>query len=362
MTRTALKPLRLIAAMYLSMLACTVWAEDRAEITFLAGDPAKAAIVDEKIEPYFSLLCLHEMEVKSGIELKGKDLDAKREAFTQHYAKNVSDFTDQEKDMLTEVIGHVHRALTPDYPGFTAYPWSLIKVTNQVEQGLPHTRGKSIILPEGFLTQALKMYGANKQQSLLMLVNLMIHEQVHVVQRVKPKPFTSFYTEQWELEHVDSIAYGDWLNDRQLINPDGVDTRWLQNIGTKDEPRYIQPNVILERFEDRASRMPQDFKQVAIELKQDDAGTWRPTKDRDDQPVVLPLHDVQGYMQHYGGSKNVYHPNESFADLFALAVLYDDFIPPEAISEKERALLNKTLDPVRELMGKAFGPDTKQSE
>jgi hypothetical protein len=347
---------RLIAAVCLFVIACRVSAQDGAALTLLADNAAKAAIVDEKIEPYFSLLCLHEMEVKGGLKLEGKDLDAKREAFKQHYTENVGDFTDMEKDMLTDVVGHVHRALKEDYPGFTAYPWSLIKVTNAVEQGLPHTRGKSIILPEGFLTQALEMYHANKEQSLLFLVNLMVHEQVHVVQRLKPKPFEAFYTEQWELEHVDAIVYGDYLNDRQLINPDGVDTRWVQNIGTSDAPRYIQPNVILERFEDRPSRMPNDFKQVAIELKQDDAGTWRPIKAEDGQPVIHPLHGEAGYMQHYGVSKNVYHPNESFADLFALAVLYDDFIPAGAIEEKEFAEINEALDPVRELMAKTFGP------
>lgn len=353
---------RFITALCVCLMGLSAWAEGRAQVTFLAGDAAKAAIVDESVEPYFSLLCLHEMEVKSGVKLEGDSLDAQRDTLKTHYAKHVRDFTDLEKEMLAEVIDSVHRALAKDYPGFVDYPWSLIKTTDAVEQGLPHTRSKSIILPAGFLTQATLAYRADKDQAMLFLVNLMVHEQIHVVQRLKPEPFKMFYTQVWDLEHVESIAYDDWLNDRQLINPDGVDTRWVQNIGTADEPRYIQPNIIIQRFDDRASRMPQDFKQVAVELKRGDDGTWRPVTNEQGETVVLPLARVREYMAHYGGSQNVYHPNESFADLFAIAVLHDRFIPPDAIDEQQRAAINKTLDPVRELMRQAFGKVKPQAD
>lgn len=330
-------------------------AQDDYDITFLAGDAARAAIVDESVEPYFSLLCLHEMEVKAGIDIEGETLEEQQAFFAQHYADNVRDFTEEERAVVTAVLATVHESLAEEYPRLAAVPWSLIKVTNGVEQGLPHTRGHSIILPEGFLMQVVPMFEQMPDRLLPMLVNLMIHEQMHVVQRLEPETFAPFYTERWGLVHVETIAYGQWLTDRQLINPDGVDVRWVQNVGTEDAPEYIQPNIIIERFEQRPSRMPQDFLMVAVKVEQGDGGVWRPVTDDTGHPVVAPLQEVGGYMANYGGSRNVYHPNESLADLFATAVINDHLYPPDAIGEAQRAGMDRTLDPVRGFMREAFG-------
>lgn len=346
---------RLLAFVLLLLTASPSAAQDSPEITFLAGDAARAAIVDESVEPYFSLLCHHEMEVKSGIAIEGETLEEQQAFFAQHYADNVRDFTEEEQAVITEVLATVHQALAEDYPRLAAVPWSLIKVTNGVEQGLPHTRGHSIILPEGFLMQAVPMYAQMPDRMLPMLVNLMIHEQMHVVQRLEPETFAPFYTERWGLLHVESIMYGDWLTERQLINPDGVDVRWVQNVGTEDEPEYIQPNIIIERFDTRPSRMPQDFLMVAVKVEQGEDGIWRPAKDGTGHPTVAPLVEMGSYMANYGGSRNVYHPNESLADLFATAVINNRLLPPDAIGRAQRAEMDLTLDPVRSFMREAFG-------
>ncbi|MFI4859662.1 MAG: hypothetical protein ACIAXF_03155 [Phycisphaerales bacterium JB063] len=338
------------------------YAQEGPAITFLAGDAARAAIVDESVEPYFSLLCLHEMEVKSGVAVEGDTPEAQRAFFAAHYAENTRDFSEDEQAVIAEVLSVVHAALAADYPRLAAVPWSFIKVTNAVEQGLPHTRGHSIVLPEGFLRQMVPMYRDHAERVLPMLVNLMIHEQMHVVQRLEPETFAPFYTEQWGLVQVDTIAYGEWLTQRQLINPDGVDVRWVQNVGTEAEPRYLQPNIIIERFDDRPSRMPQDFVMVAVELEQGGDGVWRPVVGADGRPSVTPLRSEAGYMAHYGTSGNVYHPNESLADLFATAVLYDRVFPADAIGADQRAAMDSALDPVRAMMRQSFGVDAGDAE
>lgn len=346
---------RLAACLLLLLLAWPVSAQDGPDITFLAGDAARAAIVDESVEPYFSLLCLHEMQVKAGIDIEGETLEEQQAFFAQHYADNTRDFSEEERAVVSEVLATVYESLAGDYPRLAAVPWSLIKVTNGVEQGLPHTRGHSIILPEGFLMQVVPMFEQMPDRLLPMLVNLMIHEQMHVVQRLEPETFAPFYTERWGLVHVETIAYGQWLTDRQLINPDGVDVRWVQNVGTEDAPEYIQPNIIIERYDDRPSRMPQDFLMVAVKLERGDDGVWRPVTGADGLPRVTPLRNEPGYTAHYGTSRNIYHPNESLADLFANAVLFDHVLPPDAIGEAQRAEMDLTLDPVRGFMREAFG-------
>jgi len=337
------------------IVAIPALAQDGPEITFLEGDAARAAIVDESVEPYFSLLCLHEMEVKSGQAIEGDTLDEQREAFKVIYAEAVVDFTENEQAFLTEFIGELHEVFAEHYPRLAAYPWSFIKSTRAIEQGLPHTRGHSIVLPGGFLANFIPQYERSPERMGSMLMNLLIHEQMHVVQRLEPETFASFYSEHWGLMHVEKIEYTPWLMERQLINPDGIDVRWVQNVGTEDAPRYIQPNIIIALFGDRPSRMPDDFKMVAVELYEVEEGVWRPVVDAETGlPVYQSIQRESKYRENYGWSGNIYHPNESLADLFATMVVRGRIDaepgPPGQAFETEQAFV-----PIRAFMREAFG-------
>ncbi|XAM00946.1 hypothetical protein OT109_06075 [Phycisphaeraceae bacterium D3-23] len=355
--------LTLIFATLLSV-SCIASAQDAPDITFLSGDAARVAIVDESVEPYFSLLCHHEMEVKSGIAIEGDTLEEQQAFFAQHYADCVRDFTDEEEEALSTIVGLTDSLVKFDYPGFAAQPWSFIKVTSGVERGLPHTRGRSIVLAEGVLDFIVNARSDDRDamhRMVMAKVELMLHEQMHVVQRLNPEPFAAFYTEHWGLVHVETIEYGDELTAMQLINPDGVDTRWVRYVGTPRDARYLQPNIVIERFENRPSRMPHDFRQVAVELRLDDDGVWRPVIDAEGQPVYTPLHDEPGYTAHYSPSGNIYHPHESFADLFAKMVLNDFGSYPEpgftddGAGQAQAAAFRAAVAPVRAMMHAVFG-------
>lgn len=345
--------------------ALPVAAQDDYDITFLAGDAARAAIVDESVEPYFSLLCLHEMQVKSGIAIEGETLEQQRAFFAEHYADCVRDFTDEEKEALTNTISLAAGLASWDFPRFSAEPWVLIKVTDGVERGLPHTRGNAIVLSEGvvhFLTHAHSEDSNEMHQIIMRGVELMLHEQVHVLQRLDPEPYRAFYTEHWGLVHVESIAYGEELDAMQLINPDGVDTRWVQYVGGPRGGRYLQPNILLRRHDDRPSRMPGDFVQALVELEPHDDGVWRPVVGDDGRPVWTPLFDEPAYTAHYGPSRNIYHPNESFADLFAKMILSDFGSYPEPgfaddeAGRAQAAAFRAAVAPVRAFMAEHYGP------
>lgn len=317
-------PLLYLAAL---LIALPALAQDGPAITFLGGDAARDAIVDESIEPYFSLLCHHEMEVKSGVTIEGETLEEQQAFFAQHYADNVRDFTEEEQEAVANIVGLAAGLASWDFPRFSTHPWVFIKVTSAVEQGLPHTRGNAIVLPEGVVSMIVDARAGDHEDRdaihgfIMAMVGLMLHEQVHVLQRLNPEPFKAFYTEHWGLVHVEAIEYGDELSAMQLINPDGVDTRWVQYVGTPRDARYLQPNIVIQRFENRQSHMPHDFLQVAIELSMHDDGVWRPVLDADGKPVYTPLHQEAGYTAQYSPSGNIYHPNESFADLFAKLIL-----------------------------------------
>ncbi|MEM9415331.1 MAG: hypothetical protein AAGA29_07635 [Planctomycetota bacterium] len=353
----------LVSAALLCVLPAS--AQDDYDITFLEGDAARAAIVDESVEPYFSLLCHHEMELKSGITIEGETLGEQRERFKRHYAENVRDFTDEEKEAVANIASLAAGLASWDFPRFSEHPWVFIKVTTAVEQGLPHTRGHAIVLPEGvveFITHAHSDDRDEMHAIIMRGVELMLHEQIHVLQRLNPEPFQQFYTEHWGLVHVESIEYGDGLKAMQVINPDGVDTRWVQSVGSRRSPRYIQPNIFVARFEDRASRMPNDFLMLAVELRLEGDGVWRPVAaGGTGQALTHMLLDEPSYTAHYGPSTNIYHPNESFADLFAKLILNEfgsypepGFVDDEA-GQAQEAAFRAAVAPVRSFMAEHYG-------
>lgn len=355
---------RLAACLLLLLVAWPVSAQDGPGITFLAGDAARAAIVDESVEPYFSLLCLHEMEVKSGIDIEGETLEEQQAFFAQHYADNVRDFTEEEQEVVTGIVSMVHDFVAEMYPRFAAYPWSFIKVTDSVEQGLPHTRGHSIVLPENLLSKFTRMDEVpppSQPYLIVGLIDLFLHEQMHVIQRLNPELFAAFYTEHWDLIKIESFEYVTEISRLQLVNPDGVDAGWVQNVGTQDEPRFIQPNIFIDRFDDRPSEMPGDFQMLAVVVSRGEDGVWRETLDENGLPEVSRIENEQAYMAHYGESRNVYHPNESFADLFAKTVLFDlGFYPGIYLADGDdgaewKAAIDEVLSPVRGFMREAFG-------
>lgn len=365
----------------LILLCCLAWlpgpahAQDAPEITFLAGEAARAAIVDESVEPYISLLCHHEMEVKSGVAIEGETLEAQQAFFAAHYADNVRDFTDEEKEAVANIVALAAGLAAFDFPRFSAHPWVLIKATSGIEQGLPHTRGHAIVLPEVLVQAIVNARSADREDRdathyfIMAMVGLMLHEQVHVLQRLDPEPFKQFYTDHWGLVHVEAIEYGDTLAAMQLINPDGVDTRWVQYVVDAGRGgRYLQPNIVIERFDDRPSRMPHDFLQVAVELVMHDDGVWRPVVGEDGAPAYTPLLDEPGYVAHYGPSSNIYHPNESLADLFAKLILSEfggypePGFPDDEAGQAREAAFRAAVAPVRAFMREQYGAEEAEAE
>jgi hypothetical protein len=126
-----------------------------------------------------------EMATKTGKLLEAKDLAAQRDECRQRYRDAIRDFTADEKAALTALAGRVHDAWKGEYPLFADTPWSFLKVALPIEGGLPHTRARSIVLPET-VTPFLARLTPDTEP---FLAELLVHEQAHVVQRLHPEVF-----------------------------------------------------------------------------------------------------------------------------------------------------------------------------
>jgi len=280
------------------------------------------------MEEYFSLLEPMEMTAKTGSPITGATVAEQRDECRRRYQAAVRVFTPDEQEALRWYVNRIVPLLADDYPLFARTPWSFVKVAPNVEGGLPHTRGPHIVLPEPAI-QMLTEAKAKQDEWLAMIQfsELLLHEQCHVVQREHPDRFAAMYTQYWGFKHVAGVQGCPWLTRHQIVNPDGVDVNWIFPLGRDQDTRWIWPRAVLADVDDPARASFADVRIVAIELENVADGTYRVRTDSDRRPVMQKLETVSHYAQHFTPARNIEHPNEAAADLFARIVIAEKVLP-----------------------------------
>jgi uncharacterized protein YijF (DUF1287 family) len=88
---------------------------------------------------YFKSLQPLEMAAKTGLLLPAGDLPQQRSVCMDRYRSAVHEFSLEEQNALgaaTELID----AAVKDYPLYASTPWRFLKLANNIEGGMPHTR------------------------------------------------------------------------------------------------------------------------------------------------------------------------------------------------------------------------------
>ena len=321
MRRSAWIPLLLLP---LLVAANPASGEEGPSITVLDEAAGRKAIVDETLEPYFKLLQPMEMAAKTGSPVPGETLEAQRDVCRKRYQDAVRAFTEEEKEALRwyvrKYVDRVHEA----FPLFTKTPWRFIKLAPPAEGGLAHTRGRCIVLPPWVITRLVELRTSNPDGALHKLGQLLVHEQMHVVQRLHPARMASFLRREWKLLRPRKIDRPAWLVEHQVVNPDSVDTRWVLEFEDEGGTRWIQAEVIFREGK-RRKRMPEDMRMVALELEKTEDGFAVKTK-RNGKAVFEPLLTLEPFRKAFPGAYRPYHPYETMADLFTRIVIRDHVV------------------------------------
>ncbi|MBA3710064.1 MAG: hypothetical protein H0W83_14740 [Planctomycetes bacterium] len=321
---------RFLCGFLIAIASLPLCAADHADVAFLTIDQARAAIVDETIEPYFSLLQPQEMACKTGSVVPGADLAAQRDECRKRYREAARAFSAEEQKAITGVVASVFPYLAETYPRFAAVPWRFVKLDPAIEGGLPHTRGGCIVLSDDVLPM---MVGRGGQKLNPQAARLLVHEQMHVLQRTDPQPFATLFTQTWGFVRLAKppIATPALLS-HQLVNPDGVDCGWAFPVTVGGVTTLHQPLVVLGSSA-AVPEMPGDFAEVALELVAD-GSAYRTAASG--EAASMPLHELQAYATAFNPSHEMFHPNETSADLFSLMVVRDIL---GAKSDKEPAAI-----------------------
>ncbi len=283
-------------------------------------EAARAAMTDEEIEPYISTLQTAEMSAKTGSEITGEGLAAQRAECRKRFAAGTIQFTDDEQAQLRWLAERVTDRYLGDYPLLAGLPWSFIKVKRSIEGGLPHTRGAHIVLTGSVASQIAAMRERAEEAAIRGMGSLLIHEQLHVAERAHRDVFEKLYTEEWGFERVESLPTCDWLDRNQVVNPDGVDIRWVRPFRRGEETIYVHPRVMFS--DDGPKRMPWGFRMVGVFLKKTTDGYSLQLND-DGIAAHASLRKIPEYRDLFKGIGNTYHPNEALASLFPRMVIAD---------------------------------------
>jgi len=341
--------LLLLPAVLLCLSNCTFGVEkpDRKEtsetthssvsVTFLDIEAGKAAIIDDSLDPYFDQLQEMEMSAKTGSAISGQTLEEQRRQCRRRYQAGVREFTEEEKEAIRRCVEKLYPALKEQYPLFAETPWSFLKVSGNIEGGLSHTRDKHIVFSERTCKRFATLHQSAPERTALSFGSLLVHEQMHVFQRVNPGFFDSLYTDIWGFIKAKEIESCPWLEEHHLANPDGIDCCWVFPIQQGENTIYIQPLLVFAEGQG-LKRMGRDFRMIAVELVKR-GGHFRPKLTNDGKPIFRNLLEVPEYRKVFPSTGNIYHPNEACASVFAQIVMADSFNPPRERPEKiEREL------------------------
>jgi hypothetical protein len=294
-------------------------AGDAPSIAFLSQAQARLAIVDETVEPYFSLLQTQEMACKTMQAMPAGTLESQRDVCRKRYADAVGSFSDEEQQAIRTILATVVPHLQSSYPLFASEPWQFIKLDPRFEGGMPHTRGHCIILSEAVLPGLVALAAQPVSHNG---AEMLVHEQTHVVQRLHPAVFAHLYTQvlgfvqlpQEPQRTTELIAH-------QLLNPDGISCVWAYPVNLDGQKQLIEPQVILGT-DDAVPRMPEDFSLIALPLDAQ-AGTYHERLGADGKAVAKPLEGLTSYVSAFAPCDEYFHPNEICAVLFSALVVHD---------------------------------------
>lgn len=302
-------------------------ADDGPDVAFLDRKAGREAIADESAEPYFRLLHPMEMQAKTGSAVPGETLEAQQAVCRERYQDAVGEFTEQEQEAIRWYVERYHEMVAETYPRYAQTPWRFLKLSPPAEAGLPHTRGPCIVLPPVIVSILVAAKERKPDGALAREGVVLLHEQMHVVQRANRERVERFYRETWNLLRPDVIERCAWLEKHQVVNPDSVDTRWVFAFEDDGEQRWIQPEVILSMGEGPKG-MPRDLRMVALELEKTARGFAVKTQ-AGGMPVYASLVGFEPYLEAFPGTHAPYHPNETMADLFTNVVVHDHVLGRE---------------------------------
>lgn len=286
----------------------------RETVKCLEGKEARRAYLGESFEAYYTDLNRREVEAMTG-QAVVKDLEgeALEKEARKRFGNAVIDFTPEEREVVLWMIGEYRKLLVEEFPLLANQPWQVIKVKSDHCAGFCHTRGLSVVIAEGALDRMVQDYQRHgkSKKTLAGAGTIIVHEQIHVLQRCFPRKFSGLYTGAYGL--IDGkVEHDEWVARNEIQNPDGLEgNRWVVN----HEGNHYWLKTILDD-KDEPARMPASFREAIMPL-QKKGETYRVIlRKGEKKPELVDPDLILGWKKQFPIRVGHDHPNEIFAYLF----------------------------------------------
>jgi hypothetical protein len=223
-----------------------------------------------KYKPYFNNF--------NQFDLNVRDCENKDQCMN-FYCQNIKSFSFKEKSVITNYINKVkeHELLKP-------YDWKFIRVTDKIENGYPHTQKDCIIISDYFMNQIIQNNGSHT----------LIHEQIHVLQRIATNKMNQHLTEVLNFYPVNNLKGFDIYKNKSRCNPDVDQSRlWVYK-------NKLLPLCIYDSNPNRLN----DASYYGLKIKNNEIIS-----------ELIPLHNFKDY-EHLKLGRNYYNAYEVQAEYF----------------------------------------------
>jgi hypothetical protein len=286
----------------------------RPRADFLSEEEGRKAILDETFEPYFSQLQKREVATFTGQHVPFDDPEKIREFAREKFASAVLPFTQKEKESMRFVIDEINKILIAnDLNRIADHPWRFIKVEPWLCGGFAHTRGNFIILSDKRIKDLTENFSNNMtNEQRISLVSkmgaLLIHEQMHCIERTHPSIFENLYTHYWNFKKAD-VEPEQSILINQVSNPDAPIANWLVK-DSIDTSGYYWIRTMLKDGKE-IPEMGKDFRGIVFKIQYKN-GKYIIKKDKAGKPICFPMEEFNYYSGSFPAcaSNGLDHPNE----------------------------------------------------
>jgi hypothetical protein len=296
------RPSTLAAWLFFALAACAHAQETR----FAFATPAEARAALGAQDDYVRATSTLERPVVMG---SAEVMDTAR--FRAAMEATALEWTEDERRPFAGVLARLG-------PFLSAMKWKapatilMVKASDRLMEGFPHTRGNAIVIQEGVLREMLGRPA--------MVEFFVVHEAFHVLSRANPGLREELYS-AIGFRACGSVALPEALARLRLTNPDAPESRHAISVGWRGRPVEVLPFVHFtsEKVDPKAGFVTQmQTSWLVVERRQDGCVA------RDEGAT---LEELEGLRSQVGDNTGyLIHPEEILADNFAL--LYRETVTP----------------------------------
>lgn len=247
------------------------WKSSIPAIKFCSREQGQQLFSSQSVLDFVSTYKFNECKARSAGKVA--DILTYKSDMQRCYNDAVLEFTEEDKITLTQVIVH--------YPQLARKSWKFLKLADHMDWGYPFTLMDFIVLPS--------------KQIRHITPETLMHESIHIEQRMNSAYFTALYEQQWNFRKAQHLKIPASVAINTVTNPDGPDDTWVRLIGKT----WYWFALVLQSEGMKPVGMAYECEQTSpYDFEVKDLGTpCRTLKDS------------------FNGETNIYHPNEFYASL-----------------------------------------------